>query len=94
MRAMAAVCAIILAACAGSSKQVKPPEPSNQSEEAKAAAEQEKLDESKLVCTWERPTGSNIPEKVCKMPEQADAEREAAQRIIHSTHPVQVVKDG
>ena len=94
MRAMAAVCAIILAACAGSSKQVKPPEPSNQSEEAKAAAEQEKLDESKLVCTWEKPTGSNIPEKVCRMPEQIEADRDAAQRTLHSNPPVQTMKGG
>jgi cell division protein FtsN len=104
IRAMAFVGVIGLMACSSSSKEVKPePKPGASAEtksaapespEAKAAAEQEKKDESKLVCTWEKPTGSNIPEKVCRMPEQIEADRDAAQRTLHSNPPVQTMKGG
>jgi hypothetical protein len=101
-RAMAFVGAIGLMACTGSTKAVKSPQAAGAqakaaapaSPEAKAAAEQEKKDEAKLVCVWERPTGSNIPEKVCRMPEQIEADRDAAQQQIHSMPSVQTIKGG
>ncbi|MFL5310890.1 MAG: hypothetical protein ACJ79H_10600 [Myxococcales bacterium] len=54
---MAVVGALALAACAGASKQSKDA-PKEQSE---------------LICTWERSIGSNIPEKVCREPEDEAA---------------------
>jgi hypothetical protein len=102
IRVMAFVGAVGLMACAGSSKTAKS-QPAASAEtksgapasaEAKAAADQEKKDESQLICVYERPTGSNIPEKVCRMREQIDADREAAQRQIHSAPSVQTIKGG
>jgi hypothetical protein len=86
--------AAVLMACAGASNQVKPQSKEPQSAEAKAAAEQDKKDEAKLVCVWERPTGSNIPERVCRMPEQMDEQREATQRGIQSLPPVVQITKG
>jgi hypothetical protein len=40
--------------------------------------------EQKLVCSTERPVGSNIPKRVCRTPEQIEREREAAQDKIRS----------
>jgi hypothetical protein len=87
-----------LMACAGS-KPAKSPSATAAStrpasSEAKAAAEQEKKDEAQLICDYEKPTGSNIPEKVCRMREQIEADRDAAQREIHSTPSVQTIKGG
>jgi mannitol-1-phosphate/altronate dehydrogenase len=89
---MASVAALM--ACAGGSKQAKPQSSTApESAEAKAAAEQDKKDEAKLVCVWERPPGSNIAEKICRYPEQSEQEQkaieqEATQRTIHSLPPV------
>ncbi len=80
-----------LAACASAPRQVKAPA-TPLSAEAKAAAEQDKKDQSKLVCTWERPTGSNIPEKVCRYPEQIEEEYDATQRTLHGTPGTQTIK--
>jgi hypothetical protein len=43
--------------------------------DAKPAAEQ------KLICTKEAAVGSIIPKKVCRTPEQVEAERRAAREI-------------
>jgi hypothetical protein len=46
-------------------------------------------DSQKLICTSERPVGSNIPKKVCRTQEQIDRERDAAQdkmREMSQTH--------
>ncbi len=50
---MAITGALALAACAGASKQAK----------------EDPKEQSQLICTWERSIGSNIPEKVCREPE-------------------------
>jgi len=50
---MAIVGALGLAACASGSKQTK----------------DDPKEQSQLICTWERSIGSNIPEKVCREPE-------------------------
>jgi hypothetical protein len=71
MRATMIAGAMALMACASTPKQVKAPAPP-ESAEAKAAAEQDAKDQARLVCTWERATGTNFPEKVCRLPEQAD----------------------
>jgi hypothetical protein len=91
MRATMIAGVLLSAACAGTPRQVKVPAAAL-SAEAKAAAEQEKRDRAKLVCTWERPTGSNIPEKVCRYPEQIEEDYEATQRMLHSTPGAQVIK--
>jgi hypothetical protein len=58
---------LALAACSGASRQAKAPA-APASTQGNAAADQEEKDKSKLVCTWEYTTGSNIPEKVCRAP--------------------------
>jgi hypothetical protein len=80
LRAMAVVGAIAFLACAGPSKQVprdatKAPE----SDSVKAAAEQDKKDQQKMICSLERPTGSNIAERVCRTPDEIEREHDAAQ---------------
>jgi hypothetical protein len=83
-RAMVSVAALALCACASPMKQVKAPG-APLSAEAKAAEEQDKRDQAKMICDWEKPVGSNIPQKVCRTPEQIEQEREDTQRAIHST---------
>jgi hypothetical protein len=94
MKAIATASAAVLMACAGGSKQVKPQSTEPQSAEAKAAAEQDKKDEQKLICVWEKPPGSNIPEKVCRMPEQIEHDRDEAQRTMQSVPSVQGTSKG
>ncbi len=38
----------------------------------------------KVICMMEYPTGSNIPEKVCRVQELVDREREATQDAIRT----------
>jgi hypothetical protein len=38
--------------------------------------------DQKLVCSTERPVGSNIPKRICRTPEQIERERQAAQDKI------------
>jgi hypothetical protein len=40
-----------------------------------------KQPEQKLICTKEAQVGSIIPKKVCRTPEQVEAEREAARKV-------------
>jgi hypothetical protein len=56
----------LAAACAGANKQVK--EPAAQAKAANGSAPVAKGDQ-KVVCRMERPTGSNIPERVCRYPD-------------------------
>ena len=65
-----------------------------QSPSQKAAAAQEKKDQAKLICTWEKPTGTHIPEKICRIPEQVDAERETTQQILRETQQSQTMRGG
>src|SRR5882672_8733253 len=89
MKAIAMASVTALMACAGASKQAKPQSSTApQSAEAKAAEEQDKKDEAKLGCVWERPPGSNIAEKICRYPEQSEQERDATERTIYSLPPV------
>jgi hypothetical protein len=60
----------------------------------KAAADQDKKDQKKLICSYERPTGSHIPEKICRIPEQVDAEREATQQMIREHQQSQTMRGG
>ena len=41
-------------------------------------------DDQKLICSVERPVGSNIPRRICRTPEQIERERQAAQDKIRS----------
>jgi hypothetical protein len=63
-------------ATAGGPSQVKA-QAGSQATAAAAAPEQ-----PKLICDMERPVGSNIPRRVCRTPEQAERERQAAQDKI------------
>ena len=88
IRATMMVVAMALTACAGTSKQAKSlSRAAPLSAAAQAAAEQEKKDQAQLVCVWERPTGSNIPEKVCRMPEQVADQRAETQRVLLTLPP-------
>jgi hypothetical protein len=48
------------------------------------AAKAEKPPKPKLVCTSERQIGSLMPTRVCRTPEQLEAERRAAERATSS----------
>jgi len=41
----------------------------------------------KVICSMERPVGSNIPERVCWTPESREAEREETQRLLYRPQP-------
>ncbi len=45
-----------------------------------------------VVCTMERPTGSNIPEKICRSLDLADIERQATQDWMRSRATNQTLK--
>ena len=51
---------IALAACASAKKESKP---------AAAAGDSTESNQTQLICTYEHSIGSNIPEKVCREPE-------------------------
>ena len=71
----------LAAACAGASKQVK--EPSAQAKSADRAAVAK--GEQKVICRMERPTGSNIPERVCRYPDaQTDEATMRTQDMIRA----------
>jgi hypothetical protein len=55
----------LAAACAGASKQVKEPAAQAKSANGTAVAK----GDQKVICRMERPTGSNIPERVCRYPD-------------------------
>ena len=42
----------------------------------------------KMICAWEEPTGSHIPEKVCRLEEDVDFIREETQDYLR-THAAQ-----
>ena len=39
-------------------------------------------DTSKKICKYEKNTGSNIGKRVCRTPEQIEAERKASQELV------------
>ncbi|MFL5310889.1 MAG: hypothetical protein ACJ79H_10595 [Myxococcales bacterium] len=92
MRATIYVGLLALVGCAGTSRQLRTQTAPAASPEAKAAEEQEKKDQARLVCNWEVPTGSHIPEKVCRMPEQIEHDRDEAQQIMDTLPQVQTKK--
>ena len=51
---------------------------------AAAAAKPEKPKKPKLICTEETQTDTIIPRRVCRTPEQVEAERRAADRLMHT----------
>jgi len=54
---------LAMTACAGAAKQVQAPQAK---QEAKKDAKPVAANEKNIVCHMERPTGSNIPERVCR----------------------------
>lgn len=59
---------LAVTACAGAAKQVQAPQATK---DAKPVASNDKKD---IVCRMERPTGSNIPERVCRYVDLAPSE--------------------
>ena len=76
--ALASACATTSAPAGGTAPVKAQPATGQTAAPAVASGEQ------KLVCSTERPVGSNIPKRVCRTPEQIEREREAAQDKIRS----------
>ena len=79
---------ILSSACASTGAQTRPAadgEPVKAPPEAvKAAAAKGEPDPNQIICTFEKDTGSNIPEKVCRTRWQIEQERrEAADYVDH-----------
>ena len=64
-----AMLAALLSACAGANKQTQQ---QVKSQNGTALAKDEK--DPRIVCRMERPTGSNIPERVCRYVNLAESE--------------------
>jgi len=60
-----AVLSLVLAACAGAAPQLQATA-ANQEAKKDAAKPVAANDKKDIVCRMERPTGSNIPERVCR----------------------------
>ena len=72
---------ILAAACAGANTQVKEPAVQAKSANGTAVAK----GDQKVICRMERPTGSNIPERVCRYPDaQTDEETQRAQDMMRA----------
>jgi hypothetical protein len=78
---------VVAAGCAGTRQQVKAPAAA-QAKTATAPANATALakkDEQKVICRMERPTGSNIPERVCRYPDaQTDEETARTQDMLRA----------
>jgi hypothetical protein len=72
---------LALAACASGSAggTAKAPKPEAKPEDTKVASS---TDPNKMICTMERPTGSMIPERICRPKWRIDAERAATQDAL------------
>ena len=57
------------------------------SAEAKAA-KPEKPKKPKLICTTEQPTDSFIAKRVCRTPEQIEAERNSSRRTVDDSQDI------
>jgi hypothetical protein len=80
-----------LVACA-SSKAVNPQPVVFSSVAGKAAAQKDNKDQAKHLCAWERPTGTNIPQLVCRTPEEIDTDRNDAQDWLRRQPSVEKAK--
>lgn len=54
--------------------------------EKPAFGESSQEDPNRIVCTLERPTGSNIPRRVCMTAAQRDALRQNTQQTLRDAH--------
>jgi len=72
---------LALAACASGSAAgtARAPKAEAKPADAKVASSD---DSNKMICTMERPTGSMIPEKICRPKWRIDAERAATQDAL------------
>jgi hypothetical protein len=72
----------LAAACAGTTKQVKEPAAA-QAKSANGTAVAK--GDQKVICRMERPTGSNIPERVCRYPDaQSDEDMQRTQDMMRA----------
>ena len=95
MRSGAYLLTILLAtaACASQGASQRPPPaaraaPAGQT--ASAAKPAQPPSDGRMVCEMERPTGSNIPERVCRWVPAIDNERMQAQDAIRNLPRVQM----
>jgi hypothetical protein len=79
---------LLALACASPTRQLKGSTPASPGPGAN-----QPVPDTMLVCTWERPTGSNIPERVCRTEVQMERERQSAQDAIRAIPRNQVIKD-
>jgi hypothetical protein len=85
--------ALGLAACALTAPEKKAPLMASTASAPAAAPSAKKKDiDDSLVCTYERATGSNIPEKVCRR-RTSDEERQRTQDMMRQLQSAQMRKD-
>lgn len=90
-RLFAAVSVLCLCACAGNRPVVQDPA----RETVKLSAETKgPKPEGKILCRLERPTGSNIPERVCRYVDQNDSDSARTQDMMRTMPQRQVCSDG
>ena len=76
-------CVALAWACAGASKQVKEPAAQAQNAQAKTNGKAVAKEDPRVICRMERPTGSNIPERVCRYVElKSDEETQRTQDMM------------
>ncbi len=86
--------ALLLAGCAGLGPQI---ESDMFADEESAAAEQERslaqlqadAKDHKLVCVMEKPTGSNIAERVCRYKDSVEDQAQRTQEMMLLRHSLQ-----
>ncbi len=98
-RTLVALASLVLvaAACASATRETRAPEPVVQAATAPAevavatapAAARAPDERPAIVCRMERPLGSLIPEKVCRVVDLAEREREATQNWLQTLPRVQ-----
>jgi hypothetical protein len=79
---------LTLGACAGSLQQTDPAEIARQTSTGTPAATA--LTDDELVCTTEKPTGSNIPKRICRtraVVEKDEAEAQEFVRRLNAPRP-------
>jgi hypothetical protein len=87
---VAAVSWLCLCACAGSRPVVQDPARENLKLSAEMAAPKA---EGKILCRLERPTGSNIPERICRYVNQNDFDAARTQDWLRTMPQRQVCND-
>jgi len=88
---LAALLVVALCACAGTSKVVQDPKRENLKISSVNGAPPP---EGKILCQLERPTGSNIAERVCRYVNQNDWSAARAQDMMRQLQTKEMCNDG